>query len=161
MPLRVEVVAFAESKKTGWKVFVAQPMATVHANTIRYHRVFLIWLLFSGVVGVYLSGALGRQVTVPLERLVDRFRELESGKPRNRAALTGASTPREIRALEENYSLISGRLLESLEKLRNGVRERERLNAELSIMNGELASSNSCGRTDCAIGMLCCCCCCA
>jgi signal transduction histidine kinase/CheY-like chemotaxis protein len=125
------LVSYAVCGRASWMVLIVQPMAALHAESDRYYRLMLAFLLLAIGAASLLVRMASKSVTHPLEVLVERVRAFTVGRNESFDASSTEGAPAEIAQLMEDFSAMSLRLNGSYEELQTALKDREKLNEQL------------------------------
>jgi signal transduction histidine kinase/CheY-like chemotaxis protein len=127
----------------GWRVFLLRPTAVIAEQMEAYFRGTALWAFLVIAIAIVAASVLARQVTHPLDQLVDSVRRF-SNTP-GLASLTPATVSSEldygaleIRQLLADFREMAVRLAGSYQGIEASLAERDNLNAELSRVLAQL-----------------------
>jgi len=136
-PQGSQLAAAASLPRTGWVVFVEQPLMTVRLQSTRYYALTLLLIglaLGGSIVGSrWFSGA----VAQPLESLVTIVQNV-SMHPGDTPAVRTSSRLVEVETLIDDIHSMQQRLRDSYDDLQRALAQREHLNAELQTLTTDL-----------------------
>jgi signal transduction histidine kinase/CheY-like chemotaxis protein/HPt (histidine-containing phosphotransfer) domain-containing protein len=131
------LAASALMTRTGWRVYIEQPLAYIRLQSTSYYA-FALGLMLLAFGGAVLGARVfARRVTRPLEEVVGVVRNISAHGGQAEIRLT-ANPPAEISALLEDVNGMQSRLAESYRQLEQALNQRQRLNSELRALTEDL-----------------------
>ena len=136
-PQGSQLTAAVSVPRTGWQVFVEEPLLTVRLQTTRYYALMLL------LVGLALGGAIAGSrwfsaaVAHPLESLVTIVQNV-SVRPADTPIVSTSSPLAGVETLIDDVHSMQRRLRDSYDDLQNALAQREDLNAELQTLTADL-----------------------
>jgi signal transduction histidine kinase/CheY-like chemotaxis protein len=126
------------TEKTGWQVFIQQPVLQLQKDNERFYILTTIWTLVATVLAVLFARIIAGGITQPLEQLVHRVRDFSArGVPYERP-VTGLSVPPEVVDLTKDFDDMTVRLSHSYSQLQDSLGERQKLNQEMQTLLRDL-----------------------
>jgi signal transduction histidine kinase/DNA-binding response OmpR family regulator len=126
------------TEKTGWQVFVQQPVLQLQKDNERFYILTTIWTLVAAICSIVLSKVIASGITQPLEQLVHRVREFTAkGIPQEPSLAIGAVPP-EVIELTKDFDNMTVRLNQSYNQLQDSLGERQKLNQEMQALLRDL-----------------------
>jgi len=136
-PQGSQLAVAASVPRTGWEVYVEQPLMTVRLQSTRYYALTLLLIglaLGGSIVGSrWFSGA----VAQPLESLVTIVQNV-SMHAGDAPAVRASSRLVEVETLIDDINSMQQRLRDSYDDLQRALAQREHLNAELQTLTTDL-----------------------
>jgi signal transduction histidine kinase/CheY-like chemotaxis protein len=131
------LAASALMTRTGWRVYIEQPLVYIRLQSTGYYA-FALGLMLLAFGGAVLGARVfARRVTRPLEEVVGVVRNISAHGDQVEITLT-ANPPAEISALLADVNGMQSRLAESYRQLEQALIQRERLNTELRALTEDL-----------------------
>jgi signal transduction histidine kinase/CheY-like chemotaxis protein/HPt (histidine-containing phosphotransfer) domain-containing protein len=131
------LAASALMTRTGWRVYIEQPLAYIRLQSTEYYA-FALGLMLLAFGGAVLGARVfARRVTRPLEEVVGVVRNISAHGGQAEITLT-ANPPAEISALLADVNGMQSRLAESYRQLEQALSQREGLNTELRALTEDL-----------------------
>jgi signal transduction histidine kinase/CheY-like chemotaxis protein len=126
------------TEKTGWQVFIQQPVLQLQKDNERFYILTTIWTLVATILAVLFARVIAGGITQPLEQLVHRVREFSArGVPYERPVTT-LSVPPEVVDLTKDFDDMTVRLSHSYNQLQDSLGERQKLNQEMQALLRDL-----------------------
>ena len=132
-----QLVASDVVRGVNWRVYIEQPLLSVHLQTTRFYALTL------GLIGLALGGAVlgarrfSQAVTRPLEDLVRVVRSV-SVQQKPQPIDTSTTGLQEVGELIDDVASMQRRLADSYHQLEQALSQREQLNTELQALTTDL-----------------------
>jgi len=132
------LAAMATAPRGQWRVISELPREILAARWARNYRDTILWILTSLIMAGILAWGAARNVARPIEGMARFIAGFEHQKLEALPVSASSNAPTEIVTLSEQVADLYRRLDESSRIQKNALAERERLNAELRDVLGDL-----------------------
>lgn len=131
---------FAKSinEKTGWQIFMQQPVLQLQKDNERFYILTIIWVLIAAIFSVVFAKVIAGGITQPLEQLVHRVQEFTAKGVPQESLITTRTVPPEVVELTRDFDHMTVRLNQSYGQLQDSLVERQKLNQELEALLRDL-----------------------
>jgi signal transduction histidine kinase/DNA-binding response OmpR family regulator len=128
----------AKTEKTGWQVFIQQPVLQIQRENEKFYLLTTVWTLLAAIIAILFAKVIAGNITKPIEQLVSMVREFTvTGVPKKPRSVA-ITAPQEVVELTKDFDDMTVRLSESYTELQTSLLEREKLNQELQALLRDL-----------------------
>jgi signal transduction histidine kinase/DNA-binding response OmpR family regulator len=128
----------ARTEKTGWQVFIQQPVLQIQRENEKFYLLTTVWTLLAAIMAILFAKVIAGNITQPIEQLVSLARAFTvTGVPQKQPPVAVAA-PQEVVELSKDLGDMTVRLNQSYTELQTSLLEREKLNQELQALLRDL-----------------------
>jgi signal transduction histidine kinase/DNA-binding response OmpR family regulator len=128
----------ARTEKTGWQVFIQQPVLQIQRENEKFYLLTTVWTLLAAVMAILFAKVIAGNITQPIEQLVSLARQFTvTGVPHKQTPVA-VTAPQEVVELTKDLDDMTVRLNQSYTELQTSLLEREKLNQELQALLKDL-----------------------